>query len=172
MADRVDASADGTTLVNGRAYRDAMSRLSAQVHIVTTAGVAGACGVTVTAVTSVSDAPPTLLFCLNRSSRRHATVITNGVFCVNTLPAGATSLAETFAGRGADDMAACLASDGWTKLATGAPALDAALAAFDCRITEVLDVATHSVIFGEVVAVRHGAAEPALVYRNRDYDEI
>ena len=50
-------------------FREAMSRLGAAVHIVTTAGPAGMAGFTATAVCSVSDAPPMLLVCLNRKSQ-------------------------------------------------------------------------------------------------------
>ena len=50
------------------AFRQAMSRLGAAVHVITTEGPAGKTGFTATAVCSVSDAPPTLLVCLNRKS--------------------------------------------------------------------------------------------------------
>src|SRR4029079_1427833 len=42
-------------------FREAMSRLGAAVHVITTAGPGGKAGATATAVCSVSDAPPTLL---------------------------------------------------------------------------------------------------------------
>src|SRR5882762_10678748 len=66
-------------------FREAMSRLGAAVHVVTTAGPGGKTGATATAVCSVSDAPPTLLMCLNRRSQTNPVVTENGVFCVNTL---------------------------------------------------------------------------------------
>jgi flavin reductase (DIM6/NTAB) family NADH-FMN oxidoreductase RutF len=50
-----------TELVDPATYREAMSRLVAPVHVVTTAGPAGRCGITASAVTSVSDDPPTVL---------------------------------------------------------------------------------------------------------------
>ena len=49
-------------------FRDAMASLSAAVNIVTTDGPAGRCGITATAVCSVTDTPPTLLVCINRNS--------------------------------------------------------------------------------------------------------
>ena len=52
--------------VDAAQFREAMSRLGAAVHVVTTAGPAGRAGVTATAVVSVSDQPATLLVCLNR----------------------------------------------------------------------------------------------------------
>ena len=49
-------------------FRDAMCRLGAAVHVVTTDGPAGKSGFTATAVCSVSDAPATLLMCINRGA--------------------------------------------------------------------------------------------------------
>ena len=69
-------------------FREAMSRLGAAVHVITTAGPGGKAGATATAVCSVSDAPPTLLMCLNRRSQTNPAVVENGVFCVNTLGDG------------------------------------------------------------------------------------
>jgi flavin reductase len=55
--------------VEQKVFREAMSRLGAAVHVITTDGHAGKTGFTATAVVLVSDAPPTLLVCLNL--RRH-----------------------------------------------------------------------------------------------------
>ena len=85
--------------VEPAAFREAMSRLGAAVHVVTTAGPGGKTGATATAVCSVSDAPPTLLVCLNRRSQTNPVVVENGVFCVNTLGAGGAEIADMFAGR-------------------------------------------------------------------------
>src|SRR5436190_7461210 len=80
-------------------FRAAMSRLGAAVHVITTAGPGGKTGATATAACSVSDAPPTLLMCLNRKSQTNPVVLENGVFCVNTLGAGHAEIADLFAGR-------------------------------------------------------------------------
>src|SRR5438045_9045493 len=80
-------------------FREAMSRLGAAVHVITTAGSRGKAGTTATAVCSVSDAPPTLLMCLNRRSQTNPIVTEHGVFCVNTLGAAHADIANIFAGR-------------------------------------------------------------------------
>ena len=85
-------------------FREAMARLGAAVHVVTTAGPAGRTGFTATAVCSVSDQPPTLLVCLNRRSQITPVLRENGVFCVNTLGADAEEIADVFAGRSAAFM--------------------------------------------------------------------
>src|SRR6201993_3712786 len=85
--------------VEATTFREAMSRMGAAVHVVTTAGPAGKTGATATAVCSVSDAPPTLLMCLNRRSQTNPAVVENGVFCVNPLGDGGAEIADVFAGR-------------------------------------------------------------------------
>ncbi|KOR07023.1 flavin reductase, partial [Burkholderia cenocepacia] len=66
-----------------KAFRQAMAHLGAAVNVITTAGPHGRCGITASAVCSVTDAPPTLLVCLNRSSAMHATFERNRQVCIN-----------------------------------------------------------------------------------------
>jgi flavin reductase len=153
-------------------FREAMSRLGAAVHVVTTAGVAGKTGFTATAVCSVSDAPATLLVCLNRRSNSAPLVAENGVFCVNTLGASEEKLADIFAGRSGVQLAERFAAGEWTTLKTGAPVLTAAVIAFDCRTIEIKAVASHNVFFGVVEAIRLGPSGPVLVYHDRLYKRV
>ena len=158
--------------VGAAAFRDAMSRLGAAVHVVTTAGPGGKAGFTATAVCSVSDAPPTLLVCLNRRSQGGPILRENKVFCVNTLGADGQALADVFAGRTGAFNAQRFASGSWSILKTGAPVLAESVVAFDCRVIEIRAVASHNVIFGAVVEIRVGPAGPALVYYNRAYKRV
>ena len=47
-----------------QAFREAMAQVASAAHIVTTLGAGGRAGLTATAVASVSDAPPTVLVCI------------------------------------------------------------------------------------------------------------
>ncbi|MNW07906.1 NADH:FAD oxidoreductase [compost metagenome] len=60
----------------------------------------------------------------------------------------------------------------WTQLATGSPILVNATAAFDCRLIEVKTIATHLVLFGEVVDVALGPTCPPLIYVDRGYHSL
>ena len=64
----------------------------------------------------------------------------------------------------------------WQTLVTGAPALAGARMTLDCIVTDVQPIATHYVIFGEVVGHRlpdHGDTPPAaLTYIDRDYKAL
>jgi flavin reductase len=119
----------------------------------------------------VTDDPPTLLVCLNRTSPRSALFLANRVLCVNTLSASQQGISNAFsAPSDKADMASRFAAGSWTRLATGAPALEGAAASFDCRITEVMEQGTHSVVFAEVEAVRFAdMAAGCLMYYARGY---
>jgi flavin reductase len=158
--------------IDPAAFREAMSRLGAAVHVVTTAGPGGKTGATATAVCSVSDAPATLLMCLNRRSQTNPIVLENGVFCVNTLGHEGAGLADIFAGRTGVQGSDRFAAGEWTTLITASPVLTTAVVAFDCRIIEVRAVASHNVFFGAVQAIRLGPAGPALVYHERAYKRV
>jgi len=153
-------------------FREAMCRLGAAVHVVTTAGPGGKTGFTATAVCSVSDAPPTLLVCLNRKSNGAPILNENKVFAVNTLGADCERIADVFAGRTGAARGERFATGLWTTLKTGAPVLAGAVVAFDCRVIEIKAVASHNVIFGAVEDLRLGPSGPALLYHERAYKRV
>ncbi|MCG3879683.1 flavin reductase [Psychrobacter sp. Ps6] len=155
-------------------FRDAMSLLTTAVNVVTTAGDAGTHGFTASAVCSVSDNPPTLLVCMNQSSRSHMPFVDNKVLSVNVLGAQHEHLSNIFASKLESDER--FTHGAWHTLATGAPVLDDALVSFDCEIEQVQAVGTHSVFMCRVVAIKHSerAGEPdeSLVYFNRRYHSV
>ena len=77
----------------------------------------------------MSDAPPTLLVCLNRGATSMPILRDNGVFCVNTLRAGEELIADTFAGRTKIAREARFDTGQWSTLVTGSPALMSAVVA-------------------------------------------
>jgi flavin reductase len=150
-------------------FRDAMSRVAAAVHIVTTNGPAGLAGITATSVASITDEPPMMLFCINKTSPSAARMIENSVFCINTLAPSHEALADIFAGRTGHYLDERFAGGEWTKLVTGAPVLRGAAAAIDCRLVEAMSVMTHFVMIGAVEAVNFGPEGGSLSYARRKY---
>lgn len=150
-------------------FREAMSCLGAAVNVVTSAGPAGQVGFTATAVCSVSDRPPTLLVCVNRSSAQNEAVKANGVLCVNTLSHDHHELGRVFAGLTAVKSEARFVGANWRTLVTGAPVLEGSLASFDCAIDRAIEVGTHSVLFCSVRDVAIGRSGGSLVYFRRRY---
>ncbi|SUG01359.1 4-hydroxyphenylacetate 3-monooxygenase coupling protein [Salmonella enterica subsp. enterica serovar Hartford] len=79
-------------------FRDAMASLAAAVNIVTTAGHAGRCGITATAVCSVTDTPPSVMVCINANSAMNPVFQGNGRLCINVLNHEQELMARHFAG--------------------------------------------------------------------------
>jgi flavin reductase len=153
-------------------YREAMARLGAAVNVITTDGPGGRAGFTASAVCSVTDTPPTLLVCANRSNDSYHAFATNQVLCVNTLTPARQDLSPVFAGMTEHPIEARFDTAEWITLATGAPALAEAAVAFDCRIDQVVEVGTHDVFFCVVEAVHTGPVHEGLIYYARGYHRI
>jgi flavin reductase (DIM6/NTAB) family NADH-FMN oxidoreductase RutF len=180
----MEETGDGRTIddadlvpVSGQLFRDCIARVPSGVNVITTDGPLGLGGFTATAVASVSDAPPTVLVCLNRSSQQSRAFRGNGRFAVNLLPAGGRSLSEAFAGRTGLSVPERFASGMWTRLVTGSPILEGAVMALDCRLVETKDVGTHTILFGVVVGAARGepradGGPEILIYHDRHYSEV
>jgi flavin reductase (DIM6/NTAB) family NADH-FMN oxidoreductase RutF len=155
--------------IDPESFKAAMRHLAGHVCIITTVAQDGSrSGLTATAVCSVSADPPTLLCCINRQSASHAVIVASGIFAVNVLAHDDRHLADRFAGnlRGEARFGEGL----WYPLQTGAPVLESALASFDCRLAQGIEVATHGILFGTITEAhtRKTDAKP-LLYAHGNY---
>ncbi|WP_334060295.1 flavin reductase [Alteromonas sp. S005] len=148
-------------------YREGMSSLAAAVNVVTTTGPEGRAGFTATAVCSVSDSPATLLVCLNRSASVHQVFKNSTHLVINTLTSKHQSISNTFGGKA--PMSERFELGEWGESATGCPQLLDAAVSFDCVITDVKSVATHDVLFCQVVGIKQDQEADALLYYQRGY---
>lgn len=156
--------------VTAETFRDAMSKLGAAVNIVTSDGPAGKVGFAATAVCSVTDTPPTLLICLNKSASVFEAVMENQVLCVNVLSPSHDRLCGLFGGKTPVEERFAAAS--WHRDISGAPVLDDALVSFDCNLTQSLDIGTHRVLFCTVTSIIQGNDDAALIYYRRAFHPI
>jgi flavin reductase (DIM6/NTAB) family NADH-FMN oxidoreductase RutF len=152
-------------------FLSGMSHAACTVNVVTTDGVAGRHGITISAMVSVSaDTPqPTLLVCIHHKSAVAAAVLQNGVFCVNVLRDDQAHISDNFAGRSGVRGAAKFDCTAWTQQLTGAPRVVDALVAFDCRVTASERVGSHVVVFGSVQDIFVAGGGAPLIYANRAY---
>lgn len=144
-------------------FKAGMRRLAGHVCVITTAAADGTRnGLTATAVSSVTVSPPTLLCCINRSASAFETVKETRRFVVNVMAETEREIAARFAG--GDSGEARFGFGNWLTLTTGAPVLATALVAFDCRVSDIAEVGSHGVFFGEVQAlhISEGGARPLL----------
>jgi flavin reductase (DIM6/NTAB) family NADH-FMN oxidoreductase RutF len=153
-------------------FRQAMREFAAGVSIVACGAGDGRSGCTVTALTSLSLSPPTLLVCLSREAQTLSRLTDTGAFSVSVLGARHRELADRFASRVAERGAARFAVGRWTTLATGSPLLADALVAIDCRVEEILERHTHAIVIGAVVAVQRGEGGAALAHWRSQYEML
>ncbi|CAD5106220.1 flavin reductase [Zestomonas carbonaria] len=158
-------------MVDTNGFRNAMALLGGAVSVITTDGQSGRFGFTASAVCSVTDQPPTLLVCMNRSSFANGHFKSNGVLGVNVLTAELKDISAVFANRELDSEQR-FAKASWHTLESGAPLLDEALVSFDCRIAQAHEVGTHTIFYCEVLGIRHGEGQEGLMYFNRAYHRL
>jgi flavin reductase (DIM6/NTAB) family NADH-FMN oxidoreductase RutF len=158
------------TAITADLFRQGMRRFAGAVNVITAANAGERHGMTATAVCSVTADPPTLLVCINRRAATHDAVVAAGAFCVNVLRAGDEALSAWFGG--GQTGSGRFASHRWIEIATGAPALADALAAFDCRVVHAHAHGTHTVFFGRIEACRLEHEGPPLLYASGRYARL
>jgi len=156
-------------VADAQVFRSGMRHLAAHVCLITTTAPSGErLGLTATAVCSVSADPPTLLCCVNRQIPPFVAIRESGFFAVNVLGVQDLALAERFASKIHGEARFDIGD--WSRLTTGAPVLETALATFDCRLTRLEEVATHGILYGEIQAIRSSAEKAGqLLYAHGAY---
>jgi len=157
-------------LVPRQDFIAAMRRVASSVTVVTTDGTGGRHGATVSAFSSVSADPPTVLVCLFAESRIARAVTVNGRFCVNVLRETCADLANRFAG--GQDAEIADRFDGIDCFGTaGEPPMIRAATAFRCDMQQQMRSGSHLIITGHVTEVWTGDAAP-LTYREGSYHRV
>lgn len=152
-------------------FREAMAHLPAAVNILTTDGSNGRCGVTLSAVCSVTDEPPTVLVCVNRSSAMHDVFKANGRVGLNVLGGDQQELALHFAGATKVAMAERFTWDIWDRT-HDVPVLKDALVTAVGTIKETVPMGSHSVLFVGIEQIRTRAGGQSLVYFSRAFHRL
>ncbi len=152
-------------------FLEAMSRAANSVTVVTTNGIAGKAGVTVSAMCSVSveDPSPTILVCVHNLSPACAAIRTNSAFCANLLSVDQSHISDSFAGRSEATGEGKFDCATWHEQDSGSPMLDGALASFDCKLVHDVLVGTHRIFVGQISFVMSCDSGKPLVYHDRQY---
>lgn len=154
-------------------FRDAMASCAAGVHVITTDGAAGRFGITMTAVSSVTDEPPTLMLCVNRSAQIYPILQANGLLCVNVLSVQQVDVAEHFAGLTKLTPQERFEQHIWHRGKTGQLQIDGALAHLHGKIVAHHEVGTHGVFYAEIDEILvHEHIEDALIYFRRQFGKF
>jgi flavin reductase (NADH) len=144
-----------------------MASFPSGVAIVTTSEDGTPYGLTTTAVSSVSAAPPTLLVCVDLGARTLPVLRRSRRFVVNFIREGRSDLCLLFASK-ADDK---FEQVRWTETAGGLPLLSDDLVAWaECETERELEIGDHVVVVAEVVDGGVAATNEApLMYYRRSW---
>jgi flavin reductase (NADH) len=155
-----------------REFRAAMANLSAAVNIVTTDGISGRTGITVSAVCSVTDSPPTLLVCVNQRSYTHDIFRSNRRLAVNVLAPEHQQIAMDFSGATDLPMHERFEQPHWDLSTHGVPVLNDAAAVLVGQIGAEFAQGTHTVLFVEIEQIAVRRESGGLVYFQRAFHDL
>ena len=145
-------------------FREVFGRFATGVAVITSAGPAGAGGMTANAVCSLSLDPLLALVCFENSARTLPIVREAGRFAVNVLSSGQEQLAAVFASKLPEAEKLDVVAH---RLEHGLPIIEGSLAWAACRLRELIAGGDHTIGVGEVVAMGLGQGEPLLWYEGR-----
>jgi len=134
-------------------FRRVMQQRADTVHLVTyRTGDGQVEGMTATAVSALSLAPPSVLVCINHFARARDAIRASGVFGISILAASQHEVAGQGAVQGGEK-----AFDAELTAETDpafVPVLHTALATLQCRVVDDRDLFTHTVFAGQVLAAQ------------------
>lgn len=136
------------------------------VTVITTSVDEQPYGLAVNAFSSVSLDPPTLLFCVNESSKTHEHLIRATHVGVNILGCEQHDVAGVFATSGGDKFAQIE----WTTGIENIPIITGAAAHFETEVTQTTKVGTHTVFICTVLEAHAADHEPLLYLRGDFHD--
>jgi flavin reductase (DIM6/NTAB) family NADH-FMN oxidoreductase RutF len=145
-------------------FRDVFGHFATGVAVITSAGPAGAGGMTANAICSLSLDPLLALVCFENGARTLPIVREARRFAVNVLSSDQGDLARVFASKVPESEKL----DGVAHhLEHGMPIIEGALAWAACDLRELLPGGDHTIGIGEIVSLGLGGGDPLLWYRGR-----
>lgn len=141
--------------------RQCLGRFATGVTVVSCRDSNGApCGITANSFSSVSLAPPMILWNIAKVSRSLQAYLDAEYFAVNILTSQQESVARHFAKSEADLFAGVEYRDSPRDV----PLLHGTLAMLECRTADIHDCGDHHIIIGEVIDYKLAGGEPLMFY--------
>jgi flavin reductase (DIM6/NTAB) family NADH-FMN oxidoreductase RutF len=151
----------------GTSFRAAMRRIASTVTIITASDGDRRHGMTMTAVSSLSMDPPSMVICVNQSTLLHDILMSARHFCVNVLTHDQAEVSKAFSGASSPEERFCVGE--WLTHACGTRYLASAQANIVCRKNAAIPFGTHTIFIGSADDVMLGDDARPLLYRNAAY---
>jgi len=121
--------------------------------------------ITVSSVTSISMDPPSLLICINKSSRIHDTIELGTKFCINLLNSNQQDLSNICSDEDMYDQR--FKDKNWNL--DDIPFLQNAQANIFCKVDKLTSYHTHTIVVGLVEDAKYADEISTLTYVDGDY---
>jgi flavin reductase (DIM6/NTAB) family NADH-FMN oxidoreductase RutF len=149
-------------------FRAAMRRIASTVTIVTASDGERRHGMTMTAVSSLSMDPPSMIVCVNQNTFLHDILMSARLFCVNVLNHDQADVSAAFSG--ATPAQERFHVGEWKRIAGGgADYLRTAQANVFCTKVAAVPFGTHTIFIGKADDVLLNDDDQPLLYRNAAY---
>ena len=164
---------DGQTVERGvhdaRRFRNALGWFTTGVAVVTTCEKGKApIGITINSFSSVSLDPPLVLWCLDKKSDTLSVFEKATHFTVNVLREEHQEVSSRLARKGDHSLEGM----GLCDSDTGCPALQEALAHFECEVEARHDAGDHIIMIGRVQKFDHAEDGRPLLYHRGGYQML
>ena len=147
-------------------FRLAMRRYIYSVSIMSNRdNVGNTNAITVSSVTSISMDPPSLLICINKSSRIHDTLIIGSKFCINLLNKDQEELSNTCSDEEKHEQR--FNDKNWNL--EDIPFLANAQANIFCKVDKLSSYYTHTIVVGLVEDAKFSDNISTLTYVDGEY---
>ena len=153
-------------------FRESMARLAATVHIVTALHDGQRFGMTMTAASSLSVDPMSIIVSMKRQTATQEAILRSRRLCLNMLGPGHNDFAVRFAGTLGHRGDIRFGAGDWVCGDDHPPMLNDAAVALQCELADVHTFGTHDVMLCTVRHIRLGQRPAALVYANRRYGTV
>ena len=121
--------------------------------------------ITVSSVTSISMDPPSLLICINKSSRIHDTIQLGSKFCINLLNSNQQNLSNICSDEDMYDQR--FKDKNWNL--DDIPFLQNAQANIFCKVDKLTSYHTHTIVVGLVEDANYADEISTLTYVDGEY---
>jgi len=121
--------------------------------------------ITVSSVTSISMDPPSLLICINKSSRIHNSIELESKFCINLLNNKQEDLSNICSDEDMYDQR--FKNENWNL--DGIPFLKNAQANIFCKVDKLTSYHTHTIVIGLVEDANYADEISTLTYVDGEY---
>ncbi|MBI3436249.1 MAG: flavin reductase [Proteobacteria bacterium] len=152
--------------IDTKTFWRALGVRACAVAVVTAQDADGPSGFLALSATHVCADPPLLMVSIDKRTASLAVVLQARHFAINYLPRGEEALADMFSGKTGRRGTDRFASGRWRQLTTGAPILDDAIGALDCKLEDTIERFEAVIAIGRLVDfVSRGDGEPLLYFR-------